>query len=167
MKQNKHFNSYKEGLDLEVLRRYCEEHGEERMFERGETLEDVGEPAQWVAFVERGCFKYMVHRSATKETLGSSKNDEEGRSATKETLATKGTQEPVQDGLWARPRPLPLHRPQPLPSAHRPLSSGGADALAEGHRLVPQHHAHLPEQTPQGNDVRNESRGQARLHYAS
>ena len=67
MKQNKHFNSYKEGLDLEVLRRYCEEHGEERMFERGETLEDVGEPAQWVAFVERGCFKYMVH------------NDEEGK----------------------------------------------------------------------------------------
>ena len=79
MTQNKHFNTYKEGLDLEVLRRYCVEHGEERMMERGETLEDVGEPAQWVAFVERGCFKYMVHRSATKETLGSSKNDEEGK----------------------------------------------------------------------------------------
>ena len=77
------------------------------------------------------------------------------------------TEEPVQDGLWARPRPLPLHRPQPLPSAHRPLSSGGADALVEGHRLVPQHHAQLSEHTPQGNDVRNESRGQARLHYAS
>ena len=57
---NKQFNSYKEGLDLEVLRRYCEEHGEERMFEWGEL-------AQWVAFVERGCFKYMMH------------NDEEGK----------------------------------------------------------------------------------------
>ena len=67
MTTNKHFNTYKEGLDLEVLRRYCVEHGEERMMERGETLEDVGEPAQWVAFVERGCFKYMVH------------NDEEGK----------------------------------------------------------------------------------------
>ena len=65
--QNKHFNSYKEGLNLEILRRYCEEHGEERMFVRGETLENVGEPAQWVAFVEHGCFKYMVH------------NDEEGK----------------------------------------------------------------------------------------
>ena len=63
----KDFNTYKEGLDLEVLRQYCMEHGEERMMERGETLEDVGEPAQWVAFVERGCFKYMVH------------NDEEGK----------------------------------------------------------------------------------------
>lgn len=49
------------------MRKYCEEHGEERTFERGETLEDVGEPTQWVAFVERGCFKYMVH------------NDEEGK----------------------------------------------------------------------------------------
>jgi CRP-like cAMP-binding protein len=64
---NKHFNTYKEGLDLEVLRQYCMEHGEVRTFLRGETLEDVGEPAQWVAFVERGCFKYMVH------------NDEEGK----------------------------------------------------------------------------------------
>ena len=35
--------------------------------ERGETLEEAGEPAQWVAYVERGCFKYMVH------------NDEEGK----------------------------------------------------------------------------------------
>ena len=64
---NKHFNTYKEGLDLEVLRQYCMEHGEKRTFLRGETLEDVGEPAQWVAFVERGCFKYMVH------------NDEKGK----------------------------------------------------------------------------------------
>ena len=52
---------------MEFLRTYCMEHGERRTFERGETLEDVGEPAQWVAFVERGCFKYMVH------------NDEEGK----------------------------------------------------------------------------------------
>jgi CRP-like cAMP-binding protein len=77
--QNEQFNSYKEGLDLEFLREYCMEHGERRVMERGETLEEAGEPAQWVAFVERGCFKYMVQRSATKETLGSSKNDEEGK----------------------------------------------------------------------------------------
>ena len=24
---NKHFNTYKEGLDLEILRKYCEKHG--------------------------------------------------------------------------------------------------------------------------------------------
>ena len=65
--QNKQFNTYKEGLDLEFLREYCMEHGERRVMERGETLEEAGEPAQWVAFVERGCFKYMVH------------NDEEGK----------------------------------------------------------------------------------------
>lgn len=58
---NKHFNTYKEGLNLENLRRYCMEHGEVKTFLRGETLENEGEPAQWVAFVERGCFIYMVH----------------------------------------------------------------------------------------------------------
>jgi CRP-like cAMP-binding protein len=67
MTTNKHFNSYKEGLDLEFLREYCMEHGERRVMERGESLEEAGEPAQWVAYVERGCFKYLVH------------NDEEGK----------------------------------------------------------------------------------------
>ncbi len=67
MTPNKQFNSYKEGLDLEVLREYCMEHGERRVMERGETLEEAGEPAQWVAFVERGCFKYMVHNSSEQK----------------------------------------------------------------------------------------------------
>jgi hypothetical protein len=62
---NKHFNSYKEGLDLEFLREYCMEHGERCTFLRGETLEDAGEPAQWVAFMVRGCFKYVT-RSYSK-----------------------------------------------------------------------------------------------------
>ena len=57
----KQFNTYKEGLDLELLREYCMEHGEVRMFLRGETLEEAGESTQWVAYVERGYFKYMVH----------------------------------------------------------------------------------------------------------
>ena len=40
---NKHFNSYKEGLDLEFLREYCMEHGERRVMERSEMLEETGE----------------------------------------------------------------------------------------------------------------------------
>ena len=70
------------------------------------------------------------------------------------------TEEPVQDGLLPRPRPLPLHRPWPIPSVARTLPAGGADALAEGHRLVPQNLTHLSEQDTQRNDVRNKSRGQ-------
>lgn len=54
------------------------EHGERRTFERGETLEEAGKPAQWVAYVERECFKYMAHRSALM-TFGLSKNDEEDK----------------------------------------------------------------------------------------
>ena len=58
---SKQFNTYKEGLDLELLREYCMEYGERRSFLHGETLEAMGESAQWVAYVERGYFKYMVH----------------------------------------------------------------------------------------------------------
>ena len=190
MTPNKQFNTYKEGLDLEFLREYCMEHGERRVMERGETLEEAGEPAQWVAFVERGCFKYMVH------------NDEEGkdyctgfafegefvadfpycldgdvsevsieadmpcevRVISGQELQALFDNDPKMAKMDVKilknlfkmvyPRPLPLHRPQSLPSAHRPLSSGGADALAEGHRLVPQHYAQLSEHTPQGAHLR-------------
>lgn len=58
------FNLYKDGLDLESLRHYCMEHGEERLLKRGEIFEDAGKPSQYVAYVERGCFKYMVHNEA-------------------------------------------------------------------------------------------------------
>lgn len=59
--EQKHFNSYKEGLNLELLRQYCMEHGEVRTFERGEVLEKAGEPARWIAYVKQGFFKYMVN----------------------------------------------------------------------------------------------------------
>lgn len=73
------FNLYQDGLDLEPLRRYCMEHGEERLLKRGEIFEDAGKPSQYVAYVERGCFKYMVN------------NEEEGKDyctgfASKESL---------------------------------------------------------------------------------
>ena len=48
------FNLYKDGLDLETLRLYCMEHGEERLLKRGEIFEDAGKPSQYVAYVERG-----------------------------------------------------------------------------------------------------------------
>lgn len=63
----KPFNFYKDGLDLEFLRVYCIDHGKTRIMKRGEIFEEVGNPSQYVAYVERGYFKYMVH------------NDEEGK----------------------------------------------------------------------------------------
>lgn len=47
------FNLYKDGLDLDSLRRYCMEQGEERLLKRGEIFEDAGKPSQYVAYVER------------------------------------------------------------------------------------------------------------------
>ena len=58
--EQKHFNTYKEGLDLDTLRRYCEEHGEVRTFLRGEVLERESEPSHWLGYIEKGCFKYSV-----------------------------------------------------------------------------------------------------------
>ena len=57
---NKHFNTYKEGLDLEFLRKYCMEHGEIRIFHRDETLVCEGEMSRWLGYVAKGCFKYIV-----------------------------------------------------------------------------------------------------------
>ena len=48
MTPNKHFNSYKEGLDLEFLREYCMEHGKRRVIERGEMLEETGELSRMI-----------------------------------------------------------------------------------------------------------------------
>ncbi len=57
----RYFNSYKAGLDLEFLYQYCMEYGKRRTLQRGEILEKAGEPAQWIGYVEKGCFKYIVH----------------------------------------------------------------------------------------------------------
>ena len=57
------FNLYKEGLDLEFLRHYCMEQGEVRLMKCGEIFEEANEPSQYVAYVECGCFKYMVHNN--------------------------------------------------------------------------------------------------------
>lgn len=64
---HKHFNFYKEGVNLEFLRDYCIEHGETRLMKRGEVFVKAGEPSQLVAFVERGCFKYMVHNDEERK----------------------------------------------------------------------------------------------------
>ena len=58
---NMHFNPYKDELNLELLRHYCIKHGEVRLMRRGEIFEEAGKPSQYVAYVERGCFIYMVH----------------------------------------------------------------------------------------------------------
>ena len=46
MTPNKHYNSYKEGLDLEFLREYWEEYVEERTFERSKNTEESGDSSR-------------------------------------------------------------------------------------------------------------------------
>ena len=49
------------GIDLQLLRDFCEQEGEEVVYCKGEQLEREGEPAQWFAYVTKGCFKYVKH----------------------------------------------------------------------------------------------------------
>ena len=49
------------GIDLQVLREFCEREGEAVAYRKGDQLEREGDPARWFAFVESGCFKYVTH----------------------------------------------------------------------------------------------------------
>ena len=57
------------GLDLLVLREFCEREGEEMTYRKGDQLEREGDPARWFAFVESGCFKYVNHSSDDREHI--------------------------------------------------------------------------------------------------
>ena len=56
---NKQFNTYKEGLDLEFLREYCMEHGERRVMERGDLV---------------GCYPYCLDGDAAPVTIRADKS---------------------------------------------------------------------------------------------
>ena len=63
----KDFNTYKEGLDLEILQHYCIEHGTAKTFLRGEALESEGYQSHWLGFIVQGCFKYIVHNDVEQK----------------------------------------------------------------------------------------------------
>ena len=48
-------------LDLQTLREFCEREGEAVTYRKGDQLEREGDPARWLAFVTKGCFKYVTH----------------------------------------------------------------------------------------------------------
>jgi CRP-like cAMP-binding protein len=49
------------GIDLQVLREFCEREGEMVTYRKGEQMEREGDPARWFGFVAEGCFKYVTH----------------------------------------------------------------------------------------------------------
>lgn len=54
------YNTSALGTELTRLHEYCKREGEVITYRKGEQLEREGEPAQWLAFVESGCFKYIT-----------------------------------------------------------------------------------------------------------
>lgn len=63
----KHFKPYNGGMNLEFVKRFCLEHGKTRTFKQGEVIEKAGEAACWIAYVEHGYFKYIVHNEKEKK----------------------------------------------------------------------------------------------------
>ena len=59
-----HFNSYKQGLDLQFLKELCLSRGTVRQMQKGDFLEDIGQPSRWIGFITKGCLKYIVHNDA-------------------------------------------------------------------------------------------------------
>ena len=57
------------GIDLQVLREFCEREGEAVAYRKGDQLEREGDPARWFAFVESGCFKYVNHGNDDREHI--------------------------------------------------------------------------------------------------
>ena len=53
------FNTYKQDLDLKFIQDLCDMEGTTTVIKRGQRLEQEGERAQWVGYVEQGCFKYI------------------------------------------------------------------------------------------------------------
>ena len=46
-------------FDLRMLREFCEREGETVTYRKGDQLEREGDPSRWLAFVTKGCFKYV------------------------------------------------------------------------------------------------------------
>ena len=55
------YQSTEHSIDRGRLHEFIRQHGEAVDYQRGERLETEGEPARWLAFVERGQFKYVEH----------------------------------------------------------------------------------------------------------
>ena len=54
------YQSTEHSIELGRLYEFIRQHGKAVDYRRGERLETEGEPARWLAFVERGQFKYVV-----------------------------------------------------------------------------------------------------------
>lgn len=55
------FNIYKKGIDLQFIIDECKNKGRVRHMKKGERLERIGEPSQWIGYVKSGYLMYVVH----------------------------------------------------------------------------------------------------------
>ena len=58
------YNTSSIKLEFEKLLEFCKREGEALTFSKGDLLEQQGEPAKWIAYVESGCFKYVTRSTS-------------------------------------------------------------------------------------------------------
>jgi CRP-like cAMP-binding protein len=49
------------GINLRMLREFCEGEGELVEYRKGDQMEREGDPSRWFGYVTEGCFKYVNH----------------------------------------------------------------------------------------------------------
>lgn len=54
------FSTHDHGINLHLLRQFCEREGVAVDYQKGDRLACEGQPARWFGFVAKGCFKYVV-----------------------------------------------------------------------------------------------------------
>jgi len=63
------FNTYQEGIDLELFRSFCEEHGRLMSFSKGEHFTRQGNMCRHWGFITKGHFAYTVIDSSGNEKI--------------------------------------------------------------------------------------------------
>lgn len=60
-------NSYRVGINLDFLRQYCISNGKMQILRRGDIFQQISNPSHNIGYIEKGCFKYIVHNYAEKK----------------------------------------------------------------------------------------------------
>lgn len=60
-------NSYQVGVNLDFLRQYCISNGKMQILRRGDIFQQISNPSHNIGYIEKGCFKYIVHNYAEKK----------------------------------------------------------------------------------------------------
>ena len=63
------FNKYLDGINSEMWKELCMQHGELRRFSKGDEVIRIGEVAKYIGFITKGSLKYIVYTTEDQEKV--------------------------------------------------------------------------------------------------